>query len=57
MTMKSRYLLSTAIIAGLALLPAMAGFAEEVPGNVRIAPASSDTVQRFATKLDSEPKT
>jgi len=47
--------MSCAVIAATALLQPSHGFAQTVPENVRIAPKSSDTVQRFASDPSREP--
>ncbi|MGI3776349.1 MAG: alkaline phosphatase family protein, partial [Janthinobacterium lividum] len=56
MTLKNWYRNSCAILGTLAMLQPTALLAQEAPGDVTIAPKSSDTVQRFATSMAAQPK-
>ena len=56
MTLKNWYRTSCAVLGTLAMLQPTALLAQEAPGDVTIAPKSSDTVQRFATSLAAQPK-
>ena len=49
MTLKNRYRNSCALLGTLAMLQPTALFAQEAPGDVTIAPKSSDLVQRCTT--------
>ena len=56
MTLKNWYRNSCAVLGTLAMLQPTALLAQEAPGDVAIAPKSSDMVQRFATNLAAQPK-
>ncbi len=56
MTLKTCYRTSCALLGTLAMLQPTVVLAQEAPGDVTIAPRSSDTVQRFATNLAAQPK-
>ena len=56
MTLKNWYRNSCAVLGTLAMLQPTALLAQEAPGDVTIAPKSSDIVQRFATNLAAQPK-
>jgi len=51
MTLKNWYRQSCAVVATLALLQPTFAFAQEAPGDVTIAPPSSDVVGRYATNM------
>ncbi len=55
MTLKNWYRNSCAVLGTLAMLQPTALLAQEAPGDVAIAPKSSDVVQRFATNLAAQP--
>ena len=56
MTLRNSYRNSCAALATIAMLQPMAGFAQEAPGDVSIAPPSSDVVQRHATDMSRQPR-
>ncbi len=55
MTLKNWYRNSCAVLGTLAMLQPTALLAQEAPGDVAIAPKSSDMVHRFATNLAAQP--